>query len=971
MHSRKHPFFWLVLISGTIIFGLYVFAGTMILKYWGLSDDVGWDTAFKEGGWRVSRVDPRGPAAAKLQIGDRVDAIDGDTRVGRVDPLLKVRLDVRGASYAVQVAREYEKRQYVLDLVHTRDPQDLEEMLYFLPASLAFYIIGLLVGLIKPSERIPQSMVIASLVTSVALLELIIRPLRSLFHGWEVILYFVTDIIYPFHFVLGYRFFHRFASGDDQTRNIWARLQAALFLVAVIVWTPRTISLIATLPGSPVGMTLLFDHSDLFRLYWDYSWILASSFQVFSIVCMAMVLVYYYRRTEQADQRRRSKWVVYGTSAGLLPHAGSELIRLATLAVGRTSQTEALVNTLWHITTAMPVIVPVTFGYAVAKHRVLGIEVVVRRGFQYLLARNALRLVLLLPVIGLVYEVVANRNRTVQELLFHQSTSFYLFLLVTGSFSLRFRRQIRDWLDRKFFREAHQQERILMDLIEKIRGLDSVLDVSRLVGEKLDLALHPSRVFLFCADKEAGDLALGYSSGGSATAARIPADFALLRLMRGRTKAEDLPFRHEDQLPSHEQQWLEQLGVQLIVPVESTGLHLAGLLLLGQKKSEEPYSRNDKKLLEAIAAEIAVVFENIWLKQRVDHEERIRRKVLAKLDQQQINLLKECPSCGACYDRTDEVCSKDNRELSFSLPVERVIDGRYRLEHLVGKGGTGAVYEATDVRLNRRVAVKVMIGAPFGEQATLRRFEREARAAAHLNHRNIITVHDYGLIGDEGAYLAMELVCGSTWRAELTQFGNLDPPMAAEWFDQVMEGMKFAHAAGVIHRDLKPENVLIANQGGQTLLKILDFGLAKVTLLDFADRHTLTVPGVVLGTFGYMSPEQLSGEEVDERSDIFSLGVMVFEAVTGERPFRGKTHTELFRSTLQEPFQLPGDSTEVNRLRSVLQTCLSKDRDRRYAKVAALQWELIPALRACPKFPLRDGRILAEGTLTKTVRTTL
>src|SRR5215472_304039 len=772
MYTKRHSFFWLVLIFGTIILGLYVFAGTMILKYWGLSDDIGWDTAFEAGAWRVSRVDPKGPAAAKLQLGDRVDAIDGDKRVARVDPLLKVGLDVHGASYTAQVARGSEVRHFVLDVVHTRDPHYLEEMLYFLPASLAFYIIGFLVGLLKPADRVPQSMVIASLVTSVALLELIIRPLRGLFHGSEVILYFVTDIIYPFHFVLGYRFFYRFASGDHRARNIWSRLQTALFLVALIVWIPRTLNLIATLPGSPLGMSLLFDHYGYFSFYWAYSWILSSSFQVFSVACMAMVLVHYYRRTEQPDQRRRSKWVVYGTSAGLLPHAGSELIRLATLAIGRTSQTEALVNTLWHITTAMPVIVPVTFGYAVAKHRVLGIEVVVRRGFQYLLARNALRLVLLLPVIGLFYEVVANRNRTVQELLFHQSTSFYLFLLITGSFSLRFRRQIQDWLDRKFFREAYQQEKILMELMERIRGSDSVLDVSRLVGEKLDLALHPERVFLFCADEETGDLALGYSSGGGTTVARIPADFALLRLMRGRTKAEDYPLHHEDQLPSHEQQWLEQLGVHLIVPVESTAVHLAGLLLLGGKRSEEPYSRNDKKLLEAIAAEIAVVYENIWLKERVGEEERIRRKVLDKLDQQQINLLKECASCGACYDRTDEVCIKDGRGLSLSLPVERVIDGRYRLEQLVGKGGTGAVYEASDVRLNRRVALKVMMGAPFGDQATLRRFEREARAAAHLNHRNIITVHDFGPIGDEGAYLAMELLRGSTWRVALTRMGN-------------------------------------------------------------------------------------------------------------------------------------------------------------------------------------------------------
>jgi len=969
MHNKRRPFFWLVLIFGTVILGLYVFAGAMILKYGGLTENIGWNTAFENGSWYVSEVDSSGPAAGKLQVGDRVIAINGDTRVARVDPLLKLRVEALRSSYTAQVARGDEERQFVLNVRRGRDPNSFEEVFYFLPASLAFYAIGMLVGFLKPSERIPQSLIVASLLTAVALLELIIRPLRSVFSGIEGAIYFPTAIVYPFHLVFGYRFFYRFASADDKRSNIWSLLQKLLYLVGVILWIPRVVYILATLPGSPVGMALLFDHYEFFKFYGSYYWVLASSFQVFSIGAMASVLAYYYQRTAEPDQRRRTKWVVYGTTIGLLPHAGSEMIRLLTIGLGH--QIDDLVNTLWHITTAMPVIVPITFGYAVAKHRVLGIEVVIRRGFQYLLARNALRVVLLLPIIGVVYNVAANPNRTVKDLLFHHSTSFYLFLVITGSFSLRFRRQISGWLDRKFFREAYQQERILMELIDKIPGLDSVLELAQLVGEKLDLALHPGRVYLFCADKETGQLALGYSSGGGASVPHIPADFALLRLMQGTSKAQDFPFPRQDELPSHEREWLKQLGITLIVPVESSDLHLAGLLLLGQKKSEEPYSANDRKLLQAIAAEIAVVCENIWLKERVDKGEKIRRRVLARLEEQQINLLKECPTCGACYDRASEVCSKDGRELTLSLPVERTIEGRYRLEQLLGKGGTGAVYESTDVRLNRKIALKVMTDVSFGDQATLRRFEREARAAAHLNHRNIITVHDYGLIGSEGAYLAMELVRGSTWRAELNRTGNLDGKVAAEWFNQVIEGIKFAHAAGVIHRDLKPENILISQQVDQPVLKILDFGLAKVKLLDLSDRNPLTVPGVVIGTFGYMSTEQLSGEEVDERTDIFSLGVMVIEALTGERPFHGNSYAELFRSTLQDQIHLNGESVEVNRLREVLQRCLAKDRAARFPTVADLQNELIPAIWNCPRFPLPVRRGLGDRATTQTVGTTL
>ena len=131
----------------------------------------------------------------------------------------------------------------------------------------------------------------------------------------------------------------------------------------------------------------------------------------------------------------------------------------------------------------------------------------------------------------------------------------------------------------------------------------------------------------------------------------------------------------------------------------------------------------------------------------------------------------------------------------------------------------------------------------------------------------------------------------------------------------------------------------------------------------------VNVPGVVIGTFGYMSTEQLSGEEVDERTDIFSLGVMVIEALTGERPFHGNSYAELFRSTLQDEFHLNGESVEVNRLRDVLQRSLSKDRARRFPTAADLQKELIPAIWNCPRFPLPVRRGLGDRATTQTVGT--
>jgi len=303
---------------------------------------------------------------------------------------------------------------------------------------------------------------------------------------------------------------------------------------------------------------------------------------------------------------------------------------------------------------------------------------------------------------------------------------------------------------------------------------------------------------------------------------------------------------------------------------------------------------------------------------------------------------------------TAQTCAADGTELTLSLPVERTIEMRYRLERLIGKGGMGAVYEATDLRLHRKVAVKILTGSMFGNSEALRRFEREAQASARLHHPNIVTIHDYGLLSTEGAYLVMELVAGETLGARLKRERQLAPAVAAHIFEQILDGLKSAHAVGVVHRDLKPENVLLSvYETGHARVHLLDFGLAKFTQALPADSLSptaaapVTTPGAVMGTFGYMSPEQLTGGAVDERTDLFSIGVMVVEAITGRRPFTGTTYHELLTNILNAPYHLEDASPAAQQLAAVLQKSLAKDRSARYATAAAMQEELIPALHAC------------------------
>ena len=229
--------------------------------------------------------------------------------------------------------------------------------------------------------------------------------------------------------------------------------------------------------------------------------------------------------------------------------------------------------------------------------------------------------------------------------------------------------------------------------------------------------------------------------------------------------------------------------MRLVVPIPDRQDRLVGLLLLGERLSDEPYSATDRRLLEGIAAQIGVVYENQYLQDKVRMDADVRRHVLARLDERSVSLLKECPVCGRCYDSVVERCTDDGAEVALTLPIERTLDGKYRLDRALGRGEMGAVYEAGDLRLHRRVAVKVMTGALFGDRQALRRFEREARAAARLDHAHITRVHDYGTIGSDGAYLVMELVAGRTWRAELHCAGTIDPSRAADWFRQMLDGL--------------------------------------------------------------------------------------------------------------------------------------------------------------------------------------
>ncbi|MBV8553482.1 MAG: serine/threonine protein kinase, partial [Acidobacteriaceae bacterium] len=300
--------------------------------------------------------------------------------------------------------------------------------------------------------------------------------------------------------------------------------------------------------------------------------------------------------------------------------------------------------------------------------------------------------------------------------------------------------------------------------------------------------------------------------------------------------------------------------------------------------------------------------------------------------------------CGCCYTSPSTHCEADGSVLSLTLPIERVIDGKYRLERRIGSGGMGAVYQASDLRLDRVVAIKVMTGRLFGNNAALRRFEREARAAARLQHPNIVAIYDFGSLRGDGAYLVMQFVAGLSWRAEMLRIGQIRPVRAAGWFDQLCEAMYCAHASGVVHRDLKPENVLISGaSGGMEKITVLDFGLAKLHALHQTHEPVLTTEDSVVGTYGYMSPEQRRGKTVDSATDIYAIAAMVAETLTNCRPPMSGASRKWLRRALRshEP------SPVVTELVKLLSRCMA-DLPGQRPTIQDLRRELIPLLRACP-----------------------
>lgn len=314
---------------------------------------------------------------------------------------------------------------------------------------------------------------------------------------------------------------------------------------------------------------------------------------------------------------------------------------------------------------------------------------------------------------------------------------------------------------------------------------------------------------------------------------------------------------------------------------------------------------------------------------------------------------KMCLACSKEFQGDMNTCPVDgtslialNKQDSF---LGKTLADRYHLTEIIGKGGMGVVYLARHEMMDRLVALKMLQAELTQDEMSVKRFQQEAKAASHLNHPHLITLHDFGILPTGQPFLVMEYLQGVSLLDVLRSEGPLEPKRAVKIFSEVADGLYHAHKVGILHRDLKPSNIiLINNQGDRDFVKIVDFGLAKLMPWSGKESQHLTKTGEVFGSPIYMSPEQCMGKQLWPTSDIYSLGITLFEALTGKPPFRGANSIQTASKHMTEApprlVDIRPDLPLPEGLEKVVQKCLNKNPDDRFQDMAEFKDALQAAL---------------------------
>ena len=607
----------------------------------------------------------------------------------------------------------------------------------------------------------------------------------------------------------------------------------------------------------------------------------------FALSIVALPTLVWRARRAPIDERRRAALLVAALVAGTAP----TLLWVFLQGLSTTVAAALPLRRIGWLLYPTLLSTPFTTAYAVVVRRALDVTLVIRRAVQYALARYSVMAAASVPVVVLVVSVYRNRDASIAQLLSRPDQIFLGALAAAGLFMLRRRSEALELIDRRFFREQYDSQRILRELVHRCRLARNLPELAEVIRAEVDRALHLEVVAVLFFDRSSNAFV-------SPTGDVRPLDVGthLAELAVGEKDAIEVDLQQSSRLsrrlPENDLHWLVDGGFTLFLPLRDLDRRTIGILALGEKKSELPFSSEDKMLLGAVAAaaEVTAVARGVTAVPREGDQPTIAPRIIERC-------AAECSACGAVFPDDQIVCGRcGGRAVESILP--QTVAGKFRIEERIGAGGMGVVYRGTDMHLGRPVAIKTL---PFLAPDEALRLRREARAMASVSHPNLALI--FGAETWQGRpMLVFEYLAGGTLTDRLAD-GPLDVSEAVDLGIAMSAVLMEIHRAGVLHRDIKPSNIGYTASGTP---KLLDFGLARVlTAVATAEMSVprldhgmapaadatpdeqwplMTSNSVIRGTLLYMSPEALLGESPAPSFDIWSLCVVLYEAIAGRNP---------------------------------------------------------------------------------------
>ncbi len=727
-------------------------------------------------------------------------------------------------------------------------------------------------------------------------------------------------------------FVQRFPQRTAFTRadSVARLLERVNLVVAAVLLACQVLNVVG---ANTAGISQALGVSDQRRYYW---------LLVFMGGAPLLPVAIWRIRRAPPDERQRGRVFLLAVAGGLSP------ILLTGLLGGAGSALRHLLFVEYRMPVALAVHVglvsiPLTTAYAVLVQRVFDVRLIVGHALQYLVARTTLFGLGIIPVIAVVSYAYGHRYLSVYALLSRKTE--LLGLAAAAFLLLAIRRHLVMAVDRAFFRESVDGTGSLARLTEASRDASGLRELGSLGLREIEDAYHPIAAGLLLRDDAKGRFV---PLAGAVRS--FPLDSALAFLLTCLPEPFDVDLERSRSLarllPVGEREWLAEHHTRVIVPLVGLNGAVMGLLSVGKKNSEATYSSADRVFLRAIAGAVVL---------GLGRRDASREGALDESGSTSDGPAWECEHCGAVGTSSGMTCTCGVRPMTAALPL--VLVGKFRVERRLGVGGMGVVYRARDLALGREVALKTL--PRIGPESSLR-LRREARAMAAVVHSNVAVV--YGLETWRGVpVLVSEYLEAGTLRDRLRE-RRLSPDEAIDLGIILADALAHLHTVGIVHRDIKPSNIGFRADGTP---KILDLGLARMieerepsgaapptavstdTLAGYwgaragaTDSEALLVSdrGRLLGTPLYLAPEIIFGRATDASTDLWSLALVLFEAVAGSNPFRGNTVAATLDKIRDTPLpnirQFQPSCPES--LRTFLEQALAKDPTRRFSTATAL-----------------------------------